>query len=243
MSYSAGYPAFIASSTNRNLQNNRNGTNRPASAALEPEPNLLPLNRSSISRLERAPPMMGDRVISRNNLFYTDSGNNSHRNYKSGTMTDDEAMILISLRTWSKAVVKQVLATACTNCRLTYRNPYSNEDVLIQTFDELSTAFTQNRDVDQYRRFKYAFHEYLLLHRDWVDRLEKQFMSEQQLSYAPTSSVSHSMSDICYFLTHYKHTLVSNLQTKFKRSLTAEEQFLAGFEVRSLLYISLSIYT
>jgi hypothetical protein len=237
MSFSAGFPAFIASSANRNQhQNIRNGSNRPASAGLGPEPNLLPLNRNAGLRPERAPLMMGDRVIPRHNLFYTDSGNNSHRNYKSGTMTDDEARILISLRTWSKAVVKQVIASACTNCGLTYRNPFSNEDAPIRTFDELSVAFTQNRDIDQYRRFKYAFHEYLLLHRDWVDRLEMQFMSEQHLSYAPTSSaVSNSMSDIGYFLTHFKHTLVSNLQTKFKRSLTAEEQFLQDFDVRLLL--------
>jgi hypothetical protein len=235
MSFANGYAAFIAPSANRNRHNNRHGANRPGSAGLGQDPNLLPLNRNAGPRAERAiPPLMGDRVISRHNLFYTDSGNNSHRNYILG-MTDEAAMVLLSLRNWSKPVVKQVLATACFNCGLTYHNPFTNEETPIQTYDELSRAFIQNRDVEQYGRFKYVFHDYLLLNRDWMDRLEIQFMRENHLSFAPAAtSVSNSMSDIGYFLTHYKHSLVSNLQTKFKRSLTAEEQFLHEFDVRLL---------
>jgi hypothetical protein len=181
----------------------------------------------------------GIRVIDRLNFFYSPSGKEgySHR-LLLRPMHGLATQVLDELKLFAQPIVRQMLATACYNCGIKYRNPFTGEDKIIESYEELSSAYVQNRDENNFRNYVYAFNNYFKLNREWIRNLEATFMDDSQLQYSTLRSDSAGhMSDIAYYLSHLKHSTISNLQTKHKKSVGAEESLLRGGSLVSKNYI------
>lgn len=199
-------------------------------------------NRNNSMTLRPINPVMGTRIIDRLNLFYAPSSHDgySHRVLRK-PMEPISNLVFKELKGWAPANVRQMLATACFNCGITYRNPFTHEEKLISSYEELSNAFIQNRDSDVFSKYIYAFNHYVKINRDWLSKLEARFMDDFNLQYSTLRSESPgNMTDIGYYLTHLKHSTISNLHTKLKKSVSAEESLLRGGSV--VLYIITYVY-
>jgi hypothetical protein len=186
------------------------------------------------------PITLGKRVIDRLNFFYTPSARDgySHR-ILLRPMQGLAPQVYKELQDFAQKNVRQMLATACFNCRITYRCPVTGVEKVITTYEELSTAYVQNRDEGNFSKYVYAFNNFFKVNREWVRNLETRFMDDKHLEYSTTRSDSRrgNMTDVAYYITHLKHSMISNLQTKLNKSVTAEESLLNGGLLVSEYYI------
>ena len=119
---------------------------------------------------------MGTRIIDRLNFFYSPSAKDgySHR-VLTKPMSSLATQIFNELKEWAQPNVRQMLATACLNCKITYRNPFTGQEKTIESYEELSNAYVQNRDNENFSKYVYAFNQYFKMNRDWAGKMEARY--------------------------------------------------------------------